>query len=81
MRRAWRVGALAAVVACGDPDQFALQVTWSQGPVQACPVTAGGVTSCSAIARSCGARARLRIVDAVAQACDALVRDTDAGAR
>ncbi|MBK9032687.1 MAG: hypothetical protein IPL61_15680 [Myxococcales bacterium] len=65
MRRAWLIGLIAAAVACGDPDQFGLRVTWSQGPIQACPLTADGVTSCSAIALSCGARARLRIVDAV----------------
>lgn len=60
------VGALAVVaLGCSDPDQFGLRLTWSAGPTQACPVAPSGVTSCTAIPMSCGAKARLRIVDAV----------------
>jgi hypothetical protein len=60
------LGALAAlVIGCSNPDQFAIRVTWSQGPLQQCPVTEDGATSCQAIAQSCDAKARLRIVDAV----------------
>lgn len=64
MIRAWLVVAVALLVACTDPDRFSLQVTWSQGPEQQCPVTEAGSTSCAAIARSCGATGQLRIVDA-----------------
>ena len=56
--------AAAALVACADPDRFSLQVTWSAGPEQQCPLTEAGRTSCAAIARSCGATGQLRIVDA-----------------
>ena len=55
----------AALFGCADPDQFGLRLTWTAGPTQACPRGAGGATSCAAIPLSCGARARLRIVDAV----------------
>ena len=53
----------AALFGCADPDQFGLRLTWTAGPTQACPRGAGGATSCAAIPLSCGARARLRIVD------------------
>lgn len=65
IRRALVVLAVLAA-ACGDPDQFSLRITWSAGPEQACPVASGAAApGCAAVARSCGAKARLRVVDAV----------------
>ncbi len=60
----WLPWLCALVLGCSDPDQFGLRLTWSSGPTQACPVGATGLTTCAAIPMSCGARARLRIVDA-----------------
>lgn len=56
--------ALALAAGCGDPDQFALHLTWSDRPGrQTCPQTAADEFSCRAIPVSCDARVRLRIVD------------------
>lgn len=65
MSARWVPWLAVLLVACSEPDQFGLRLTWTAGPAQACPVGPTGVTSCTAIPMSCGARARLRIVDAV----------------